>query len=186
MRLIVAVTGASGAILAKRLLEELRDHETHVIVSEAARVVVRHELGEDDFPAAFRYGEDDWSSPLASSSFLADGMVIVPCSMKTLAMVAHGLSSNLIGRAADNMLRMGRRLVLVPRETPLSLAAIENLRLAKMAGAVILPPNMAFYFGPQTLDDMVGFVVGKIMDALGLPHTLYRRWEGLPVWEDEP
>lgn len=186
MRLIVAVAGASGAILAARLLQQLTEHETHLIVSDAARAVLRHELGDAPLPAAFRYGEQDWNSPLASSSFVADGMVIVPCSMKTLAMVAHGLSSNLIGRAADNMLRLGRRLVLVPRETPLSLAAIENMRLAKMAGAIILPPNMAFYFGPQTLDDMIAFVVGKILDALGLPHTLYRRWEGLSAPEDEP
>ncbi|MDH7489861.1 MAG: UbiX family flavin prenyltransferase [Anaerolineae bacterium] len=185
MRLIVAVTGASGAILAAKLLEQLTEHETHLIVSDAARAVLRHELGHEDLPAAFGYGEDDWGSPLASSSFLADGMVIVPCSMKTLAMVAHGLNSNLIGRAADNVLRMGRRLVLVPRETPLSLAAIENMRLAKMAGAIVLPPNMAFYFGPQTLDDMVGFVVGKILDVLGLPHALYRRWEGPATLEDE-
>lgn len=186
MRLIVAVTGASGAILAVRLLEQLTEHETHLILSDAARAVLRHELGDAPLAATYRYGEEDWNAPLASSSFLADGMVIVPCSMKTLAMVAHGLSSNLIGRAADNMLRMGRRLVLVPRETPLSLAALENMRLARMAGAVILPPNMAFYFGPQTLDDMVDFAVGKILDALGLPHTLYRRWEGVPAWEDEP
>lgn len=185
MRLIVAVTGASGAILAAKLLEQLGDHEVHLIVSDAARAVLRHELGDEHLPAAFRYGERDWNSPLASSSFLADGMVIVPCSMKTLAMVAHGLSSNLIGRAADNVLRVGRRLVLVPRETPLSLAAIENMRLAKMAGAIVLPPNMAFYFGPQTLDDMVGFAVGKILDALGLPHALYRRWEGPTTLEDD-
>ncbi|GAB4400850.1 MAG: flavin prenyltransferase UbiX [Anaerolineales bacterium] len=185
MRLIVAVTGASGAILAAKLLGQLSEHETHLIVSDAARAVLRHELGREALPAAFRYGEDEWSAPLASSSFVADGMAIVPCSMKTLAMVAHGLSSNLIGRAADNVLRMGRRLVLVPRETPLSLAAIENMRLAKMAGAIVLPPNMAFYFGPQTLDDMVGFVVGKILDALGLPHALYRRWEGPATLEDE-
>lgn len=185
MRLIVAVTGASGATLAATLLEQLTEHEVHLIVSDAARTVLRHELGHEHLPAAFRYGEDDWHSSLASSSFVADGMVIVPCSMKTLAMVAHGLCSNLIGRAADNTLRMGRRLVLVPRETPLSLAAIDNMRLAKMAGAIILPPNMAFYFAPQTLDDMVGFVVGKILDALGLPHTLYRRWEGPATLEDD-
>lgn len=186
MRLIVAVTGASGAVLAACLLEHLAGHETHLIVSDAARAVLRHELGREDLPATARYGEDEWSSPLASSSFLADGMVVVPCSMKTLAMVAHGLSSNLIGRAADNVLRTGRRLVLVPRETPLSLAAIENMRLAKMAGAIVLPPNMAFYFRPQTLDDMVDFVVGKILDALNLPHALYRRWEGPAPSEDEP
>lgn len=178
MRLIVAVTGASGVVLAARLLDELRDHEVHLIVSDAARAVLRHELGSEDLPAARRYGEDDWASPLASSSFVIDGMVIVPCSMKTLAMVGHGLSSNLIGRAAENALRMGRRLVLVPRETPLSLAAIDSMRQAKLAGAVILPPSMAYYFHPHTLDDMSNFIVGKILDVFGISHSLYRQWEG--------
>jgi 4-hydroxy-3-polyprenylbenzoate decarboxylase len=185
MRLIVAVTGASGVVLAARLLDELRDYEVHLIVSDAARAVLRHELGSEDLPAARRYGEGDWSSPLASSSFVVDGMAIVPCSMKTLAMVGHGLSSNLIGRAAENVLRMGRRLVLVPRETPLSLAAIDSMRQAKLAGAIILPPNLAYYFRPQTLDDMNDFVVGKILDVLGLPHDLYQRWEGCETCREE-
>ena len=184
MRLIVAVTGASGGILAAKLLKQLSEHEVHLIVSDAARAVLRHELGAEDLPAARRYGEDDWASPLASSSFVVDGMVIVPCSMKTLAMVGHGLSSNLIGRAAENVLRMGRRLVLVPRETPLSLAAIESMRQAKLAGAVILPPNMAYYFHPATLDDMNAFIVGKILDVLGFSHGLYARWEGCEACEE--
>lgn len=185
MRLIVGVTGASGAALAARLLEELRDHEVHLIVSDAARTVLRHELGSEDLPADRRYGEDDWSSPLASSSFIVDGMIVVPCSMKTLAMVGHGLSSNLIGRAAENALRMGRRLVLVPRETPLSLAAIDSMRQAKLAGAVILPPNMAYYFHPRTLDDMNDFIVGKILDVFGIPHSLHQRWEGCEACGEE-
>lgn len=185
MRLIVAVTGASGAILAARLLDQLREHEVHLIVSDAAHAVLRHELGTDDLPAARRYDESDWNSPLASSSFIAEGMAIVPCSMKTLAMVGHGLSSNLIGRAAENVLRMGRRLVLVPRETPLSLAAIDSMRQSRLAGAVILPPNMAYYFRPQTLDDMTDFIVGKILDVFGIPHILYQRWEGCEPCEEE-
>jgi len=185
MRLIVAVTGASGAILAAGLLNQLREHEVYLIVSDAARIVLRHELGTEDLPASRRYGEDDWNSPLASSSFVADGMVVVPCSMKTLAMVGHGLSSNLVGRAAESILRMGRRLVLVPRETPLSLAAIESMRQARLAGAVILPPNMAYYFHPRTLDDMNAFIEGKILDVLGLPHDLYARWEGCEACGEE-
>jgi len=184
MRLIVAVTGASGGILAAELLKQLSEHEVHLIVSDAACAVLRHELGTEDLPAARRYDEDDWASPLASSSFVVDGMVIVPCSMKTLAMVGHGLSSNLIGRAAENVLRMGRRLVLVPRETPLSLAAIESMRQAKLAGAVILPPNMAYYFHPATLEDMNAFIVGKILDVLGFSHGLYARWEGCEACEE--
>lgn len=185
MRLIVAVTGASGVVLAVRLLEQLAEHEVHLLVSDAARQVLLHELGTEELPASHRYGENDWDAPLASSSFVADGMVIIPCSMKTLAMVAHGLSTNLIGRAAENTLRTGHRLILLPRETPLSLAAIENMRLAKMAGAVILPPNMAFYFRPKTLDDMNAFVVGKVLDILGIEHTLYRRWDGFAPGEGE-
>jgi 4-hydroxy-3-polyprenylbenzoate decarboxylase len=178
MRLIVAVTGASGVVLAARLLEQLADHEVHLVVSDAARDVLRYELGAEDLPATHQYREDAWNSPLASSSFAVDGMVIVPCSMKTLAMVAHGLSSNLIGRTADNALRTNTKLVLVTRETPLSLPAIENMRLAKLAGAIILPANVAYYFKPQTLEDMNAFIVGKILDALGLPHGLYQRWTG--------
>lgn len=185
MRLIVAVTGASGAVLAVRLLENLADHEVHVLVSDAAAQVLLHELGTTDLPASHRYGEKDWDSPLASSSFVTDGMVIMPCSMKTLAMVAHGWSANLIGRAAENTLRTGRKLILVPRETPLSLAAIENMRLAKLAGAVLLPPNMAYYFHPKTLDDMNAFIVGKVLDILDIPHTLYQRWGSTVPGEEE-
>lgn len=185
MRLIVAITGASGSVLAVKLLESLANHEVHVLVSDAAAQVLLHELGTTDLTASYRYGENDWDSPLASSSFVTDGMVIMPCSMKTLAMVAHGWSANLIGRAAENTLRTGRKLILVPRETPLSLAAIENMRLAKLAGAVLLPPNMAYYFHPKTLDDMNAFIAGKVLDILDIPHTLYRRWGSTVPGEEE-
>jgi len=102
--------------------------------------------------------------------------VVVPCSMKTLSAIANGYADNLIVRAAENVLKMGRKLVVVPRDTPLSLAAIENMRRLKLAGAIVLPPNVAYYFGPKTIDDVTDFMAGKILDALGVGHELYRRW----------
>jgi len=178
MRLIVAITGGSGSVIAQRLLQNLTQHEVHLLVSDAARRVMRHELSDPALPASFQYTESEIDACLASSSFLTDAMVIVPCSMKTLAAVAHGYAGNLIVRAAENTLRMGRRLVLAPRETPLSLAAIENMRAAKLAGAIILPPVMAYYFQPRTVDDVTDFFAGKILDVLGIEHSLYRRWGG--------
>ena len=178
MRLVVAITGASGAAMAVRLLQELQSHEVHLVVTQAAYSVIHHELGDPALPSTYRFEATDLDAPIASSSYGIDAMVVIPCSMKTLAAVAHGYTSNLVARAADNVLRMGKRLVLVPRETPLSLAAIENMRAACMAGAVILPPSMAYYFGPESVDDVTDFFVGKVLDVLGLPHNLYRRWSG--------
>jgi 4-hydroxy-3-polyprenylbenzoate decarboxylase len=182
-RIVVAITGASGAVLAKRLLENLTEHEVYLIVSRASQEVIAHELGpttnvEAVLPAAARYAEDDLTAPLASSSFLVDAMVVVPCSMKTLSGIAHGYAANLIVRAAENVLRLGRRLVVVPRETPLSLSAIENMRSVRLAGGIILPPVMAYYYRPQTVDEVTDFFVGKILDVLGIEHKLYRRWQG--------
>jgi len=178
VKLVIAVSGASGAVLAVRLLQELGSHEVHLVVTRDAYRVIHHELGDPALPCDYRYEADDLDAPISSSSYPLDGMVVVPCSMKTLAGIAHGYTNNLVVRAADNALRMGRRLVLVPRETPLSLAAIENLRAARLAGAVILPPMMAYYFKPQSVDEVTDFFVGKVLDVLGLPHDLYRRWAG--------
>jgi len=177
MRIVVAITGASGAVIGQRLLESLREHEVHLIVSNAAKRIIAHELGKGaSLPATARYEEDEWESPLASSSFLVDAMVVAPCSMKTLSGIAHGYADNLILRAAENVLRMGKPLVVVPRETPLSLADIENMRQVKLAGAIVLPPNMAYYYRPQTVDEVTDFFVGKILDVLGVGHELYKRW----------
>lgn len=178
MRITVAVTGASGVVLGKRLLESLLGHEVYLIVSEAGKKIMAYELGDVALPATARYDEDEIDAPLASSSFPIDAMVVVPCSMKTLAGIAHGYADNLIVRAAENALRMGKRLIVVPRETPLSLADIENMRQVKLAGAVVLPPAMAYYFEPRSVDDVTDFFVGKILDVLGIEHRLYERWEG--------
>jgi 4-hydroxy-3-polyprenylbenzoate decarboxylase len=160
------------------LLQQLREHQVHLIVTKAAAVVIRHELGDPELPCTHRYDETSLDAPIASSSFIVDAMVVVPCSTKTLAAIAHGWTNNLVSRAADIAMRMKRRLVLVPRETPLSLPAIENMRAASLAGAVILPPTMAYYHAPKTVDDVTDFFVGKILDQLGLPNDLYCRWSG--------
>lgn len=184
MEVVLAITGASGAAIGVRLLEVLAGqgvHLVHLIVSKGAATVIAQELGPDvGLPATHRWDVDDWSSPVASSSRAPEAMVIAPCSMKTLSAIAHGYADDLIVRVADMMLRLDRPLVLMPRETPLSLPAIENMRLAKQAGAIILPPMAAYYTHPQTVDEMTDFFVGKVLDMLGLSHNLYPRWGELP------
>lgn len=180
MELVIAITGASGAAIGVRLLDvlvEQPEHQVHLIVSRGAQAVIAHELGPDvKLMASYRWDAGDLAAPIASSSRAPQAMVIAPCSMKTLAAVAHGYAADLIVRVAEVMLRLGRPLVLMPRETPLSLPAIENMRLAKLAGAIILPPVAAYYPRPQTVEEMTDFFVGKALDALGLAHNLYRRW----------
>ena len=184
MEIVVAMTGASGAAIGVRLLEVLAaqgGHTVHLIVSRGAQAVLEHEVGHDpDLPATYRWSADDLAAPLASSSQCPDAMVIAPCSMKTLSAVAHGYASDLIVRSAEIMLRLNRPLVLMPRETPLSLPAIENMRLAKLAGATILPPVVAYYPQPQTVDEITDFFAGKVLDVLGLENSLYRRWGKKP------
>ena len=178
---MVAITGASGVIIGVRLLEALSEqgvNQVHLLVSAAGEGVIAHELGPGmSLRATHRWDVDDLTAPIASSSRAPEAMVVAPCSMKTLSAIAHGYADDLIVRVADIMLRMGRRLVLMPRETPLSLPAIENLRLVKLAGAIILPPVVAYYPRPRTVDDITDFFVGKVLDVLGLGHDLYRRWE---------
>lgn len=180
MELVVAITGASGVAIGARLLAALAtpgEHQVHLIVSSGAEAVIRHEIGEDvPLPAKWRWPPGDLAAPIASSSRAPDAMVVAPCSMKTLAGIAHGYAGDLIVRAAEIMLRLNRPLVLMPRETPLSLPAIENMRQAKLAGAVILPPVVAYYPQPLTIDDVTDFFVGKVLDVLGIDHDLYRRW----------
>jgi len=182
MEIVVAITGASGVIIGIRLVEVLAAqgrHRLHLLISSGAEEVLAHEVGpRPSLPADHRWAADDLTAPIASSSRAPQAMVVAPCSMKTLSAIAQGYSGDLIGRVADVMLRLNRPLVLMPRETPLSLPAIENMRRAKLAGAIILPPVAAYYHQPQTVDDMTDFFVGKVLDVLGLPHSLYRRWGG--------
>lgn len=179
-RIVVAMTGASGQAIGQRLLEELArrdDTEVHLVVSRGAELTQRYEIPGKDLPATKRYGENQLDAAISSSSFLTSGMAIAPCSMKTLASIAHGLSDNLVTRAAEIHLRTKRRLVVVPRETPLSTMAIENMLRVARAGAIVLPPTIAYYNQPKSLDDATNFFVGKILDNLGISTEVYKRWE---------
>jgi len=179
-RYVVGITGASGAIIGIRLIEELlqRKFSVNAIVSQNAFTVIQHELDADfQLPAKAQYfAENDASAPLNSSSYLTNAMVIVPCSMKTLAAIANGFASNLIVRAAENQLRNCRPLIVVPRETPLSISNLENMIKLKQAGVIICPPMAAYYHHPKTVEDMTNFFVGKTLDLLNIPNQLYKRW----------
>lgn len=179
-RVVVGISGASGVIIGIRTAQELlaAGREVHAIVTDAAWGVIRHEVGKNyRFPKAVTvHAEDDAASPLNSSSFLVDAMVVAPCSMKSLSALASGYAHNLLVRAADGVLRNGRKLIVVPRETPLSLAALENMAALRRDGAIIMPPCAAYYHGPKSVADMTDFFVGKILDGLGVEHKLYRRW----------
>jgi 4-hydroxy-3-polyprenylbenzoate decarboxylase len=180
--LLVAMTGATGAIYAIRLLETLRDLgvETHLIVSRWAEATLKTEtdrrLEDVRALAAAVYDEGDLAAPPASSAFGTAGMIVAPCSMRTLAAVANGLSDNLIQRAAAVHLQEGRRLVLLVRESPLSVVHLENMLRVARAGAVVAPPVPAFYARPRSLDDMVDHTVGRALDLLGIEHERIRRW----------
>ena len=194
----LAITGASGALYATRTMAALLERDCHleVVISDYGRRLLHDELGEEasvprlrEFLVA-KYGEGasrgtysvlsnkDLGATIASGSHDCEGMVIVPCSMKTLAGVAHGLSRNLIERAADVMMKEKRRLVLVPREAPMSLPQLKNMVLCAEAGAMILPAMPAFYQMPRTLDDLADFMAGKIISALGFDQDLYPKWDG--------
>ena len=194
----VAITGASGALYAVRTLAALLDRGMHVelVISDYGRRLLRDELGDEAVAdrlmpyLAKKYGETvhagrltvhsnrDLGATIASGSHGCAGMAIVPCSMKSLAGVAHGLSRNLVERAADVMLKERRPLVIVPRETPMSLPQLKNMVLCAEAGAIILPAMPAFYQLPQSLDDLADFMAGKILGSLGLDHDLYPKWTG--------
>ncbi|MEM2851408.1 MAG: UbiX family flavin prenyltransferase [Candidatus Bathyarchaeia archaeon] len=182
MRLVVAITGASGSVYGKRLLEVLREKgvETHLIVTKVAEEIMKDEIGlskEEVARLATRlYANDDLSASITSGSFNTAGMVIVPCSTKTLAGIAHGYSDNLVLRAADVTIKERRKLVLVIRETPLSAIHLKNMLYLAKLGVVILPASPAFYFKPKTIDDLANFIVGKILESFGMEHTLYKKW----------
>ena len=179
-RIVVGISGASGVIIGIRTAKALlaRGREVHAIVTDAAWQVIRHEVGKKfSFPKKIAlYGENDSASPLNSTSFLVDAMVVAPCSIKSLSAIATGYTQNLLIRAADGILRTGKRLIVVPRETPLSLSALENMAALRRGGAIIMPPCAAYYHKPKSVDDMTDFFVGRILDALGVEHELYKRW----------
>ena len=184
-RIIVAISGASGAVYGVRLLQVLRDApgvESHLVVSSAGwrNVQEEHGLQRADIEALAHHVHDitNIGASIASGSFQCSGMVVAPCSMRTLAAIAHGLSDNLITRAADVLLKERRRLVLMVRESPLSLIHLRNMVSATEAGAIICPPMPAFYLRPQSMDDIVDFSVARALDLLEVPHTLAARWNG--------
>ncbi len=186
MRIIVAITGASGAVYGVDILRQLsaQQVDTRLVISDAAHWIIEQETGltADDLSAlaAQTYTESDFTAPMASGSFRHDGMVVAPCSMKTLAAIAHGYGSNLIQRAADVTIKEGRKLVLLPRETPLSAIHLENmLKLARL-GTVIMPPVPAFYSHPADIAGLVRFTTGRVLDQLGVPHNLIQRWGEKP------
>jgi len=185
-RLIVAMTGATGAIYGIRILERLRamgEWETHLIVSDAGLLNAweDHQLKRRDIEklADVVHPVRDVGATIASGSFLTEGMVIAPCSMKTLAAVAHGFADNLITRAADVVLKERRRLVLVTREAPLNLAHLRNMVQVTEMGGVIFPPVPAFYSHARTIDGMVNHTVGRVLDLFGIEHETIARWQGM-------
>jgi 4-hydroxy-3-polyprenylbenzoate decarboxylase len=185
LRIIVAITGASGVIYGKHLLDFLnkRKFEIHLIISNAAKQVIKHELDislkEITRLATYVYEVEDLSAPIVSGSFKINVMVIIPCSMKTLAGISHGYSDNLILRAADVTLKEKRQLILVPRETPLNVIHLTNmLELAKQ-DVVILPAMPGYYHKPKILPALIDYVVGKVLDLMEINHDLYERWENL-------
>jgi len=189
MRIVVGISGSSSPIYGIRTLEALAASgvETHLVISEGAQQIVTLETSWTVDAvrglAHTVYDVRDMAAAISSGSFRTDGMVVVPCSMRTLAAIAHSLSGDLLTRAADVTLKEGRRLVLVPRETPLHLGHLRNLVRAAEIGAVILPPAPAFYHAPKTLDDIIDHTVGKILDQFDVAHTLFRRWTGAPPEE---
>lgn len=194
--LTLALSGASGMAYGLRLLECLlaADVRVYLLVSQAAHLVAKQELGvalparasdlEKQLAAGLNpregqlrvFGREDWNAPVASGSNPADAMVVCPCSMGTLAAIAHGLSDNLIERAADVMLKEQRKLILVPREAPFSTLHLENMLKLSRMNAVILPANPGFYHRPQTVEAIIDFIVARILDQLGIQHTLMTPW----------
>jgi len=192
MRLVVGISGSSAPIYGIRTLEALADAgvETHLVISRGAHRTIALETNwtveRVQKLAAVVYNESDMAAAISSGSFRTDGMIVAPCSMKTLSGIAHSFVSDLLVRAADVTLKEGRKLVLVPRETPLHLGHLRNMVRAAEIGAVILPPAPAFYHAPRTIDDLINQTVGKVLDQFNVEHTLFRRWSGAPEGQVAP
>lgn len=186
-RLVVAITGASGAIYGIRMLQALRESgacETHLVMSASGLLTATHETdmkrAQIEALADVVHNPKDIGASISSGSFKSLGMVIAPCSMKTLASVAHGFADNLVSRAADVMLKERRRLVLMVRETPLNLAHLRNMTAVTEMGAIVCPPVPAFYTRPESLEDMVQHTVGRVLDLFDIGHEgLVKRWQGI-------
>ncbi|HEV2158008.1 UbiX family flavin prenyltransferase [Bradyrhizobium sp.] len=185
MRVVVAMTGATGAVYGARLLAVLRELnvETHLVLSRWAEVTIAKETGlsarELASTASVAHSRDNQGASIASGSFRHDGMIIAPCSMKTLAAIRYGFADELIVRAADVTLKERRRLVLLTRETPLNDIHLENMLALSRMGAIIAPPVPAFYGNPQTIDDLVDHTIGRVLDLFGLEFPKLKRWDGM-------
>ncbi len=180
MRILVAITGASGVLYAQRLLDNLdaRQHAIHLVLSNYAQAVIAQELpGGLRLPAGVTsHGLKSMNAPFASGSNPPDAMVIIPCTMGTLGRIAHGSSEDVLLRAADVVLKEKKKLILVPRETPVNLVHVKNFELLILSGATILPANPSFYSGPRTVEEVADTVVARVLDHLGVPHKLTPRW----------
>jgi 4-hydroxy-3-polyprenylbenzoate decarboxylase len=179
-RFVVGVTGGSGTILALRLLENLKNYETHLVISENAKKVMAEETG---FPpermlslATYTYDDKDIAAKVSSGSFIFNALVVIPCSISTLGKIASGISDTLTTRACAVALKERRRMVLVPREMPYSTIVLENMHKLSLAGAIIAPASPGYYTKPKTVDDMVNFIVSRVLDLMGVENSLIKRW----------
>lgn len=179
MKIVVGITGASGIIYAQRLLDTLAatKHELHLLISNYAQAVIAQEGGLEIPKGVTQHSIKSMNAPFASGSNAADAMVIIPCSMGTVGRIAHGYSEDVLLRTADVMLKEKKKLILVPRETPLSLVHIRNFELLLLAGAVLLPANPSFYTRPKTIEELVDTVVGRVLDHIGVENKLMPRWQ---------
>lgn len=181
MRILVAITGASGTVYAQRLLDniDVQLHEVHLVLSQYAQAVIAQELpgGLRVSDRVTRHNLRSMNAPFASGSNAFDSMVVIPCTMGTLGRIAHGISDDVLLRGADVMLKERRKLILVPRETPLNLVHIKNFELLVLAGAIILPANPSFYAQPKSIEEAADTVVARVLDHLGVSHQLMPRWQ---------
>jgi 4-hydroxy-3-polyprenylbenzoate decarboxylase len=191
MVIIIGITGATGAIYGIRLLEvlsSLKDIETHLVISAAGEKTIAYEtqrqISDIRKLASYSYDIGDISAPISSGSFPRDGMIIAPCTIKTMSALANSYSENLLVRAGDVTLKERRKLVLVVRETPLHLGHLRNMERLTEMGAIIMPPMPAFYHQPQTVQDIVDHTVGKMLDVFDIKHDLFRRWSGYKEEKD--
>jgi flavin prenyltransferase len=186
MILVIGITGATGVIFGIRLLETLasiKDMETHLVISEAGETTIKYETDRDPVElkklASFSYDNRDIAALISSGSFRTDGMIIAPCTVKTMSAIANSITDNLISRAADVTLKERQKLVLLVREAPLHLGHLRNMVKLTEMGAIVMPPVPAFYHKPKTIEDLVDYTVGKTLDIFRIQHNLYQRWNGL-------